>query len=90
MRIAEFQNLDEDIIGEAIHDVVEMMKVDSPGTDHARIVYPGSATHRLFVMLGQRAVARAEEYGDEAGFAHGLMMAFRIGAAYGRRVPAPE
>lgn len=90
MRITEFVALDEDVIDQAIHEVMETIREDSPGSDHARSVLPGSPTHHLLVILAERGVARAEEYGEEVGFAHAIMMAFRIGAAYGRRVPAPR
>ena len=89
MRVTEFLALDEEAVGQAIHQVVETIGQDSPGYDHARPALPGTPTHRLLCILAERAAARAEEYGDEVGFAHGLMMAFRIGAAYGRRVAAP-
>ena len=89
MRITEFLDLDEDAVGQAIGEVVDTIGQDSPGCDHARPALPGTPTHRLLCILAGRAAARAEEYGDEVGFAHGMMMAFRIGAAYGRRVLPP-
>ena len=90
MRVTEFLDLDETAVGEAIHEVVETIRQHSPGGDHLRAVLPGSPTHRLLKILLQRVADRAEEYGAEAGISHGLMMAFRIGAAYGRRVLRPR
>jgi len=90
MRITEFISLREEPLTQAIHEVVETIRQDSPGPDHLRAVLPGSPTHRLLCILAERAEARGREYGPEVGFAHGVMMGVRIGAAYGRRVPAPE
>jgi len=90
MRVTEFLNLDEMAVSEAIHEVVETIRQDSPGRDHLRAALPGSPTHRLLWILLQRVRDRTQEYGAEAGISHGLMMAFRIGAAYGRRILAPR
>ena len=90
MRVTEFVDLDETAVGDAIHEVIDTIRQDSPGGDHARTVLPGSPTHRLLCILAERGATRAEEYGEEVGFAHAMMMAFRIGAAYGRRMLPPQ
>jgi len=90
MRVTEFLNLDEAAVGKAIHDVVQSIRRDSPGRDHIRVADGQSPTGRLLNALLERMAARQAQYGSQVGAAHGLMLAFRAGAAYGRRVPDPE
>jgi len=89
VRVTEFMRLDADAVGQAIHEVVETIREDSPGGDHLRAAASGSSTERLMVCLLHRVRDRSSEYGARIGVTHGLMMAFRIGAAYGRRVRPP-
>jgi len=87
MTIHEFIGLSEAELGEAVHEVCETIRRDSPGCDHIRSSPADSPTGRLILGLSDRVAARAVEYGRQAGLTCGLMLAFRIGAAYGRRVP---
>jgi len=91
MRLREFVQLNPAMLEAAIVEVVTGIEVGPKGEDSGFVCGPDNPIAALSARVFQTAAKRLAEYGEIVGpqvaIDHVLQFSFRIGAAYGRRVP---
>ena len=91
MRLREMAQLNEAMLLAAAKEVMASIEKGPGGGDSIVICGPDNPIAKLFAAVDEITAKRRAQYGPETGPQvarhHGLHFAFRIGAAYGRRVP---
>jgi len=89
MRMKEFLNLDREGLAKSADDVLNQLKaeVESAGSDIVGTAESGTPTGVLTEIMQGIYAERALKYGHDIGLNCAIMHSFRIGAAYGRRLP---
>lgn len=91
MRLREFVHLNPAILEAAIAEVVTGIEVGPKGEDSGFLCGPDHPIASLSTRVKQTAAKRLAKYGlvvgPQVAADHIMQFSFRIGAAYGRRVP---